>query len=135
MDLFAKIVYCLKSLTTLTRSTILRSITRCWNILCLLKMLLNATLWHIFVEHQVHVTFIGVFVKHCFAIVPMTSPMGRSSQIFVHNLLWRHHFYFLLFYCSSHCEKLLNVINEIEQLYFLHIFYFIADFKQVFTMF
>ena len=47
MDLFAKIVCCLKSLTILTRSSILRSITGGWNILCLLQMSLNATIWHI----------------------------------------------------------------------------------------
>ena len=36
MDRFAKIGYCLKLLTILTRSSILKSITGCWNILCLL---------------------------------------------------------------------------------------------------
>ena len=55
----------------------------------------------------------GVFAKHLFAAVPMTSPMGCSSQTFVYNLVWQRHFQFLLFYCSSHWENLLNVINEI----------------------
>ena len=50
-------------------------------------MLLNTTLWPIFEEHQVDVIFMGVFAKHLFATVPMTSPMGYSSQIFIYNLL------------------------------------------------
>ena len=39
-------------------------------ILCLFGMSLNATLWHIFVEHQMGVIFIGVVAKHYFATVP-----------------------------------------------------------------
>ena len=81
-----------KLLTILTRISILRPVTGCWNILCLLQMTVNATLWHVFVPHQVEVLLMGVFVKHLFATVPMTSPMGCFSQIFVYNLLWRRHF-------------------------------------------
>ena len=58
MDPFAKIIYCLKALTILIRSSILRFVTGCWNILFLLYMSLNATLWHIFVEQQVGVIFL-----------------------------------------------------------------------------
>ena len=57
------------------------------NIICLLQMLLNVTLKHIIVERQVDVIFMGFFAKYQFATVPMTSPMGCSSQIFVYELL------------------------------------------------
>ena len=50
-------------------------------------MLLNTTLWHIFVEHQVEVTFIGVFVKHQVAAITMTSSKGCFSQIFVYDII------------------------------------------------
>ena len=50
-------------------------------------MLLNADLWHIFVEHQIGVIFMRDVAKHYFATVPMTSPMGYFSQIFVYKLL------------------------------------------------
>ena len=55
-------------------------------------MSLDATLWHIFEEHQVGIVFMGVFAKDWFATVPVTSPIGCSSQTFVYNLLWKRHF-------------------------------------------
>ena len=52
------------------------------NIFCLLWMSLNATLWYIFVKHQIDVIFMEVVAKHYIATVPITSPMGCSSQMF-----------------------------------------------------
>ena len=76
------------------------------NIICLLWMSLNATLWYIFIEHQISVIFLGVIAKHWFSTVSMTSPMGCSSQIIVYKLLWWRHFQFLLFHCCSHWENI-----------------------------
>ena len=70
------------------------------NIFCLLRMSLNANLylWELLQN---------ISLQPCQA-----SSMRCSSQIFVCKLLWQCHFWFLLFYCSSHWENLLNVINE-----------------------
>ena len=50
-------------------------------------MSLKATLWHIFMERQIGLVFMGIVAKHQFETVPMSSPMGCSSQIFVSKLL------------------------------------------------
>ena len=55
-------------------------------ILFLLWMALNATLWHIFVEHTIIVILMGVTAKYSFATVPLTSPTECSSQIIVYKL-------------------------------------------------
>ena len=57
---------------------------------------LNASLWHIFVEHQTGVIFMGAVAKHYFATVPVNSPMGCFPHI-----LWLCHFQCVIFYCSS----------------------------------
>ena len=58
-------------------------------------------------EHQTGVILTGVVAKYQFATVPVTSPMGFSSEIFVDKLQ------FLLFYYTTHWENLLKVINQI----------------------
>ena len=101
------------------------------NILCLLWMSLNATLWHIFVKHQIDIVLMGVVAKHKFATVPMISPMECSSQIFVWKLLWRRNFSFLSFHFITvpiwkTCSMSLMRFN----IRIFHIsFYFIAVFK------
>ena len=49
--------------------------------------IVNATLWHNFVENQKGVIFMGAVAKHKFPTITMISPMGTSSEIFVYKLL------------------------------------------------
>ena len=80
----------------------------------------------IFVEHQIGVIFMGVSEKHQFATVPLTSPMRYSHRYLCISCYDDIIFNFLKFYCSSLWENFINVINEIQQMYFLHIVFLVT---------
>ena len=61
------------------------------NILCLLWMSLNATLAHIFVEHQIRFIFMGVVAKHKSAMYSQNKCFYRQSCL---SCTFHRQFYF-----------------------------------------
>ena len=88
-------------------------------------MSLNATLWFIFVGHQIGIIFIEVVAKDWFTVVPMTCPMGCSTQTFVYKLLWQGLFFiFIAVPIGKTCQMSLIKFKACVRYFFIKFLFF-----------
>ena len=108
-----KTVYCLKSLTISTRSSILRSITECWSILGLLQRSLNATLWYIFVEHQLYLwEFLQNINLQLCQWLPLSRVLHRYLSIMCYDDVIFNFYYFIAVPIGKTCSMSLMRFNN-----------------------
>ena len=95
-------------------------------------MLLNATLWHIFVEHQIEVYSWELLQNNDLQMCQLLALCGtlhRYLSISCYNDVTFNFYYFI----AVPIGKTLSMPLMSNCIFYI-LFYFIADFKQVFTM-
>ena len=72
-------------------------------------MSLNITFWHISVEHQIGIVFMGVVAKQ-FATVPKTDSTGCSSKIQILLMRFNNRIFYILFYFLADFLQVFKVL-------------------------